>query len=290
MSPGTNAAGTTTSGNTADGETTEDRTTEDRTTAAAWAGRPLGERTVGYTETDAILYALAVGAPATDLELVFEDRLRVLPSFGLTLAQWAPDVLAEQGAFDNRAVHGSQELTVFKPLPRSGQFTLRARVGEVWDKGSAAVFNVLAECDYFAATWSIFAPGFGGFGGDRGPGRTAAPAGVPLASTGFSSSPNQAALYRLLGDRHPIHIDPQAARGIGQDRPILHGLASLAGATLPLARLAGAHPADLVRLAGRFAGVVFPGDDLTVRAWDGGRFEALAGERPVISDGLAVFG
>lgn len=279
------------SAGTKTGGSTTDRTKTDRSaTAAAWAGKPLGERTVGYTETDAILYALAVGASASDLDLVFEDRLRVLPSFGLTLAQWAPDVLAEQGAFDTRAVHGSQELAVFKPLPRSGEFTLSARVGEVWDKGSAAVFNVLVECEYFAATWTIFAPGFGGFGGDRGPGRTAAPAGVPSASTGFSSSPNQAALYRLLGDRHPIHIDPQAARGIGQDRPILHGLASLAGATLPLARLAGAHPADLVQLAGRFAGVVFPGDDLTVRTWDGGRFEALAGERTVISDGLAVFG
>lgn len=257
--------------------------------AGAWVGRSLGERIVGYTESDAILYALAVGAPATDVDLVFEDRLRVLPSFGLTLAQWAPDLLAGQGAFDNRAVHGSQELAVFKDLPRSGEFTLSARVGEVWDKGSAAVFNVLVECEYFAAAWTIFAPGAGGFGGDRGPARTAAPEGEPSASARFTSSPNQAALYRLLGDRHPIHIDPQAAQRIGQDRPILHGLASLAGATLPLARLAGAHPADLVQLAGRFTGVVFPGDELTVRTWEEGRFDALAGERPVISDGLTVF-
>lgn len=258
--------------------------------ADAWAGRSLGERTLGYTETDAILYALAVGAPASELDLVFEDRLRVLPSFGLTLAQWAPDVLAAQGAFDNRAVHGSQDLTVLKPLPRSGELTLKARVGEVWDKGSAAVFNVLVECDYFVATWSIFAPGTGGFGGDRGPGRIPAPEGEPTDSARIATGLNQAALYRLLGDRHHIHIDPQAARRIGQDRPILHGLASLASATLPLAGLAGAHPADLVHLGGRFAGVVFPGDELTVRTWEEGRFDALVGNKPVISDGLAVFG
>ncbi len=259
-------------------------------TADAWAGRSLGERTLGYSESDAILYALAVGAPASELDLVFEKRLRVLPSFGLTLAQWAPDVLAKQGAFDNRAVHGSQDPTVLKPLPRSGELTLSARVGEVWDKGSAAVFNVLVECDYFVATWSIFAPGTGGFGGDRGPGRTPAPEGEPADTARIATSLNQAALYRLLGDRHHIHIDPQAAQRIGQDRPILHGLASLASATLPLAGIAGAHPADLVHLAGRFAGVVFPGDDLTVRTWDGGRFDALVGDKPVISDGLAVFG
>lgn len=257
--------------------------------AGAWAGRSLGERTVGYSETDAILYALAVGAPAGDLELVFEDRLRVLPSFGLTLAQWAPDVLAAQGAFDNRAVHGSQELTVLKPLPRAGELRLAARVGEVWDKGAAAVFNVIVECEYFVATWSLFAPGFGGFGGERGPSRPAALSGEPLGGASVQTAANQAALYRLLGDRHHIHIDPQAAQRIGQQRPILHGLASLAAATLPLAHLAGAHPADLVRLTGRFAGVVFPGDEIAVRTWDGGRFDASVEDRPVITEGLAVF-
>ena len=259
------------------------------TGAGAWAGRALGERTVGYTETDAILYALAVGAPAGDLDLVFEDRLRVLPSFGLTLAQWAPDVLASQGAFDNRAVHGSQELTVLKPLPRAGELRLSARVGEVWDKGAAAVFSVIVECDYFVATWSLFAPGFGGFGGNRGPSKPAAPDGEPLARATVRTMANQAALYRLLGDRHHIHIDPQAAGRIGQTRPILHGLASLASATLPLADLAGAHPADLVQLSGRFAGVVFPGDEIAVRTWQDGRFDARVGDQPVITEGLAVF-
>ena len=257
--------------------------------AGAWAGRTLGERTVGYSETDAILYALAVGAPASNLDLVFEDRLRVLPSFGLTLAQWAPDVLAEQGAFDNRAVHGSQELSVLKPLPRAGEIRLNARVGEVWDKGAAAVFNVIVECEYFVATWSLFAPGFGGFGGSRGPSRPAAVDGPAGGVATVQTQPNQAALYRLLGDRHHIHVDPEAARRIGQDRPILHGLASLTSATLALADLAGAHPADLVQLAGRFAGVVFPGDLISVRRWEDGRFDALVEDRPVITEGLAVF-
>ncbi len=103
--------------------------------AADWAGRDLGERTVVYDEKDAILFALAVGAAATDLDLVFEDRLRVLPTFGLTLAQWAPDVLAAAGAFDDRAVHGSQTLEVHRPLPRTGELRLSAGWGDVWDKG-----------------------------------------------------------------------------------------------------------------------------------------------------------
>lgn len=257
--------------------------------AGEWAGRSLGERTVGYSESDAILYALAVGAPADRLDLVFEDRLRVLPSFGLTLAQWAPDVLAAAGAFDNTAVHGAQTLDVAAPLPRAGELNLAARVGEVWDKGRSAVFEVIVECEAFTATWSIFAPGVGGFGGERGPGRsTEAPEGVP-AELSLVTTPTQAALYRLTGDRHHIHIDPAASARIGHPVPILQGLCTLAAATLPLADDAGAHPADLVRLEGRFSGAVIPGDLLALQRWEGGEFVAHKGGAPVISEGLAVF-
>ncbi|MFC7497196.1 MULTISPECIES: MaoC/PaaZ C-terminal domain-containing protein [unclassified Nocardioides] len=262
--------------------------------AGSWAGADLGRRTVAYDERDAILYALAVGAPADDLTLVFEERLRVLPTFALTLAQWAPDALGSQGAFDTgTAVHGSQRLEVRSPLPRSGELDLAARVGNVWDKGSAAVFEVEVESDHFVATWSIFAPGYGGFGGDRGPSRPASTAagGDRLAVPTF---PTQAVLYRLLGDRHHMHVDPEAARAAGQPRPFLHGLCTLAAVTLAVAAETGAHPADLVELEGRFAGPVFPGDVVDVvhaPAADGGR--ALAAEvegRSVLSGCRLRFG
>lgn len=260
-------------------------------TAGDWRGRDLGERTVAYTERDAILYALAVGAPADDLSLVFEDQLRVLPTFALTLAQWAPDVLAGAGAFDtSRAVHGSQRLTVLKPLPRAGELTMRARVTEVWDKGAAAVFDVEVESDFFVATWTIFAPGSGGFGGDRGPARPPAPDTAASWNHVVPTSPNQAALYRLLGDLHHIHVDPAAAAAIGAPRPILHGLCTLAATTLALAERAGAHPADLTSLEGRFAAMMLPGDPLDVRVWDGGHFEAHSTAGAVIAGGHAAFG
>lgn len=257
--------------------------------AGDWAGRQLGRREVSYTERDAILYALAVGAPADRLDLVFEERLRVLPTFGLTLAQWAPDILSAEGVFDDTSVHGSQSLEVHASLPRSGALTLSARVGGVWDKGSAAIFEVVVECAEFTATWSIFAPGQGGFGGDRGPARPAAPAGAPGVEVPLVTVPNQAALYRLTGDMHRIHIDPEASARIGQPRPILQGLCTLAAATLPLADARGAHPADLRRLTGRFSGPVVPGDVLTVRSWDGPAFDVVRAGTPVISDAMAQF-
>ncbi|TJZ80283.1 enoyl-CoA hydratase [Rhodococcus oryzae] len=263
-------------------------TTEtDTSNAGRWRGADLGTRTVSYTERDAIVYALAVGAAASELDLVFEDRLRVLPTFALTLAQWAPDELGSRGAFDTKtALHGSQELKVLRPLPRSGELTLTASVGEVWDKGAAAVFEVRVECEYFVATWSLFAPGYGGFGGERGPSKPPAPEGEPNLSTELATFENQAALYRLTGDLHHIHIDPAAAERIGQPRPILQGLCTLAASTLPLARALGAHPADLVELSGRFSAPVFPGQVLPVRGWrDGGAVEFEVG-----ADTVAIAG
>lgn len=259
-----------------------------------WIGHRLGKRTISYDERDAILYALAVGAGADDLDLIFEDRLRVLPTFALTLAQWAPDELGSAGAFDtSTAVHGSQRLQVLAPLPRSGSFDAVASVPNVWDKGSAAVFEVAVESDYFVATWSIFAPGCGGFGGDRGPSAPGRGEEAADRSLQVSTFPTQAALYRLLGDRHHMHIDPEAAQAAGQPRPFLHGLCSLATVTLPLAAELGAHPADLTTLEGRFAAPVFPGDALDVSVRTGGssaRFEVAADGRPAITGGSASFG
>lgn len=263
-------------------------------TASPWRGHVLGTRTVAYTEHDAILYALAVGARADDLDLVFEERLRVLPTFALTLAQWAPDALGTLGAFDTTtAVHGAQHLTVRRPLPRAGEVTMTARVAEVWDKGGAAVFDVEVASDYFLATWSLFVPGGGGFGGERGPGAPRRPEAAADRRLTLATHPEQAAQYRLLGDRHHMHIDPEAARAAGMPRPFLHGLCTLAALTLPAAGALGAHPADLTDLEGRFSAPVFPGDRLTADVWDDGpgglRMEASVHGRPVLTGIRARF-
>ncbi|GAB3477559.1 MaoC/PaaZ C-terminal domain-containing protein [Nocardiopsis coralliicola] len=263
--------------------------------AGAWRGRDLGIRTVRYTDRDAILYALAVGAGADRLDLVFEDGLRVLPGFALTLAQWAPDALGAAGAFDPRtAVHGAMRLDVHAPLPPSGEVAMSARVAEVWDKGSAAVFEVEVSSPFSTAVWTLFAPGRGGFGGDRGSGSAGAPPGGehPARTAEVRIGPDQAALYRLLGDRHAMHIDPEAARAAGMPRPFLHGLCTVSTLALALADGTGAHPADLASLECRFAAPVFPGDTLSL-AYSGPRsalsFSAARNAAPVITRASARF-
>ena len=74
-------------------------------------------------------------------------------------------------------------------------------------------------------TRSIFARGEGGFGGDRGPSASSA---VPERAADYVIDipvlPQQALLYRLCGDRNPLHSDPEFAAAAEFPRPILHGL------------------------------------------------------------------
>lgn len=264
--------------------------TETIDNAGAWVGRDLGQRRVSWTERDAILYALSIGARADQLDLVFEERLRVLPTFALTLAQWAPDALGEAGAFEvGQALHGSQRLQVMAPMPTSGEMAMTARVAAVWDKGAAAVFDVEVVSQYFVATWSIFAPGSGGFGGERGSARPAGPDGDPSWSREIPIPNNAALLYRLSGDRHHIHVDPEAALAIGQPRPILHGLATLATAVLAFAEATSHHPGDLTALEGRFSSAVFPGEDITVDGWNDGAFRVRTSRGVAVDGGRCSF-
>ncbi|MGM0930502.1 MAG: MaoC/PaaZ C-terminal domain-containing protein [Actinomycetota bacterium] len=262
--------------------------------AHEWEGRALGSRRMRYGADDVISYALAVGADPAQLDLVLERELRVLPTFALTLGQWAPDVLGSAGVFDvGRALHGSHRLTLHGELPPEGEFDLEGEVLHVWDKGTAAVFEIAVRCRWFESVYSVFAPGAGGFGGDRGPRAEDSGPGPEFLHTSVPTHRWQPALYRLSGDRHLIHIDPEAARRIGQPAPIMHGLCTLATAALGLAGAANVHPCDLRHLEARFSAPVLPGRTLHVSATGEGPanlgFEVAVDGQPVIDRGRARF-
>jgi acyl dehydratase len=244
-------------------------------------GTSLGTRTATYQEKDAILYALAVGAAASELDLVFERQLRVLPTFALTLGLWVADAVSELGAFvPAEALHGSQQLVVHRALPRAAEVAVTGRVKNVWDTGRHAIIDVQADSDYFSAIYSVVLLKRGGFGGPTPP-RAAHPGQFSPAGS-IAVMPQAAALYRLTGDRHLIHIDPSAAAAAGFDRPILHGLATLGMTARHLAGESGSHPADLRSLSARFVAPVFPGVRLDVKTADGA-FHVSAGDRTVLT-------
>jgi len=262
-------------------------------------GYDLGTHTARYTARDAILYALAVGASASELDLVYERDLRVLPTYACALGLWAVEAAGSLGAYDRkRSLHASQALTMHKPMPREGAIAMRGKIAAVWDKGKATIVEVAVESDVFTASYTIFLPGLGNWGGAGGPAAAAeeATGGTPWNAS-YATTPNLAALYRLTGDLHPIHIDPEVARANGFDRPILHGLCTLGIAARMSAQGAGAHPCDLKSLKARLSAPVMPGETIALSAQVSEKasdkalsFEAQVDGRAVLKGGHVVFG
>ncbi len=191
-----------------------------------------------WTHDDVLLYALAVGAGQDDplRELAFTTENTdgvvpaVLPTFANILTRGARVPL---GDFDPALlVHAEQSFRVPAPLPVAGRATVTATVVEVLDKGRGALVRTEAQAvdtatgrPLASSVQSAFIRGEGGFGGPRG---ASEPSPVPETDPDhvvtFGTAPGQALLYRLTGDRNPLHTDPAfAARG-GFDRPILHGM------------------------------------------------------------------
>jgi acyl dehydratase len=265
---------------------------------AEMVGLNLGSRVVRYEAADAILYALAVGTSADEIEYTYERDLRVLPTFALPLGLWVADSASAAGAFvPAEALHGAQALTVSSALPSSGSLELSGRIDAVWDTGRSALIDIVAECEQFTATYSIILPGKGGFGGARKQrGLPATDIDAVGVTREFVTGANQAALYRLTGDRHAIHIDPVAARDVGFDRPILHGLCTLGIAAREVAAASGRRPDELQELSARFVSPVTPGDRLSTVSRSisdeirvSAEFTVTVGGEDVLSEGVAGF-
>jgi acyl dehydratase len=250
-------------------------------------GHELGESQVGYTRDQVILYHLGVGAgnPPTDaneLEYTYEKNLKVLPSFGVipTFGSMA-GMGSVPGLKFNFAMllHGEQDLTVHQPIPPEARITNRARIAEIWDKGKAALVVLQVDTKdesgraLFTNRFSLFLRGEGGFGGEPGPKvGNAAPERAPDGRAEVATLPQQALLYRLSGDKNPLHADPEFAKLGGFDRPILHGLCSY-GITCKAVvdNVLGGDVAKVARYQARFAGVAYPGETYVVSWWREGK-------------------
>lgn len=251
-------------------------------------------RQVTHGERDAMLYALALGLGAAEAELsfVYEARLRVVPSMATVLS--FDDSWLEPAGIDlRRVVHGALDLRFHAPLPASGEVEVTSRIAGLADKGEGRGGLVFQESEvgrFCTVRSTLFARGGGGFGGDLGTQfETAAlPSRAPDETADVPTALNQALLFRLLGDRNPLHADPVVARAAGFARPILHGACTFGIACATLLRRSG----DLARLAARFAGPLHPGETLRFAFWpEGSRllFQARAAERDalVLDNGLA---
>jgi acyl dehydratase len=264
-----------------------------------------------YTEKDTILYALGVGCAADpnaepdDLKYVYEKGLLALPTMAVVLAYPGNWLESRESTADySKVLHGEQYLTLHRPIPPSGTVVGTTRVTDLLDKGKDKGAVLYAERRITdKASGALIATmvsaamlrGDGGFGGKPGPQPAPhkLPDGAPQRHVDIKTAPNSALIYRLSGDRNPLHADPKAAAAGGFKTPILHGLCTygVAGRAI-LKACCGNDPSRLKSLQVRFSSPVFPGETIRTELWQDGAtvsFRARVVERDVVvlNNGLA---
>jgi acyl dehydratase len=244
-------------------------------------GFEAGPVPYAWTSKDALLYAVGLGAGRDDLAFTTENTTdvaqKVLPTFAV-IAGAGARVLKAAGPIDmTKLVHGSQSIELYGEIPVEGAVVSTTRISAIYDKGRSAVIETTSTstdaatgAPRFSTRSSVVIRGAGGFGGERGPsgGSDAPPQRAPDAEWSMTTSPDQALLYRLSGDRNPLHSDPAFAARAGFGQPILHGLCTygITGRAL-LGSFCASQPARFRSMAGRFSSPVLPGETLRVKMW-----------------------
>ncbi|XP_057811139.1 enoyl-CoA hydratase 2, peroxisomal-like [Salvia miltiorrhiza] len=257
------------------------------------------ETTYSYTERDAALYALGVGACSRDavddkeLKYVYhqdgQQSIEVLPTFASLFSVGLQSrILGMPGLeFDPRLLlHGQQYIEIYKPLPSNGCILNKATVSGLHDKGKSTVLEVeilsyekesgIQLCMQRVA---VYLRGAGGFSKSSQPySYTKYPSGQaptykipksqPFAVFEECTHPSQALLYRLSGDYNPLHSDPRVAEIAGFSRPILHGLCTLGFAVRAIVNSICRGDQNMIRnITGRFLLHVYPGETLITEMW-----------------------
>lgn len=237
-----------------------------------------------YDDRDVILYNLGLGAKRTQLDLVYEgsDSFQALPTFGVippfgAEAPWNMDDIVPN--FNpTMLLHGEQYLEIRKfPIPTAAKLVSYPKLVEVVDKGKSAIvvtgsttMDPSTGNDIFYNESAVFIRGSGGFGGPSKVSNRGAPTAVhqtpnrkPDVVVEEATTNEQAALYRLNGDRNPLHVDPEFSKMGGFKTPILHGLCFFG--------ISGKHVYEnfgpFKNIKVRFAGTVLPGQTLRTEMW-----------------------
>ena len=283
-----------------------------RLAALEMLGRSAEPQIYQWTDRDYLLYALALGlgndaqnGPA--LSFVYEEGLRVMPTFPTVLGWIAQPTFESLGAHPDFALHAGQSIDLHRVLDRPETVTVSGRVVAVHDKGRERGALIVMRQQVVRASdgapiatlsTSCFARDAGGCGSAGEP--PAVPRAVPDRPPDhrviYAVRNDAALLYRLTGDRNPLHVDPKAALAAGFERPILHGLCSFGMTCRAVLECIAEWRAErIVSHSARFSAPVYPGERLEVSLWRAGRevcFEAHVVERhaAVITGGRALLG
>jgi len=249
--------------------------------------RSVDDVPFNYTDADAMLYALAVGMgrdPMNERELPYVHEqgkpLQTMPTLATVVV---PDMFPPDLGWDySQVLHSEQRLQLFRPLPPAAELLINKRIVDAFDRGPNRGALIILEAEgrlatddtvLFTNTSTIVARGDGGFGGPDGKGLPPhrPPRREPDLSCDLETRTDQALLYRLTGDRNPLHADPAVAAGAGFDRPILHGLCTFGIACKAVLQTICDYDYTLIEgFEARFSAPVIPGDTITTDMWQDG--------------------
>jgi acyl dehydratase len=237
-----------------------------------------------YGDREVMLYAISLGLGrdplnTAELKFVYEDALQVIPTFATILSFSARLMRPTDGLDIGKLLHGEQRLVVHRPLPTQGTAVIDARIKDMIDKGPGKGLLVIQEIvvslkETGERLATVEGTGFyradGGRGGTGGspPLPHPIPDRAPDAEVAVQTRPDQALLYRLNGDRNPLHADPAFAKRGGFDRPILHGLCSYGIACCAVIKTyCPDGPAPIRSFDVRFSAPVYPGETIVTQMW-----------------------
>lgn len=238
-------------------------------------------QSISWDERDVIIYAIATGHThkginRENLDLVYEKNLRVLPPFCTVLARNASPTLKDLGGDYTKVVLASTESRFLLPLPVAGSADATTKIISVADKGESkgAIITMetrlsIVQEDYAIILTQQMARGDGGCGdfssgSDKTLSRGSKPIRSPDHSISLTTRTDQAALYRLLGDHNPLHIDADAAKASGFHTPIMHGLCTYG---IAFQALNSVSPKLFDTFSIRFSAPVYPGEPLELNLW-----------------------
>ena len=244
-----------------------------------FVGKTWGPYEFSYSERDLIIYALGIGFTKDNLEYVYEGSkdFKAFPTFGVILPSNAgAEAFLSTKANFAMVVHGEQTLLMHNAAPKGGAVQTTATLEGVYDKGSGGLIVMRFDSRDKGGTpvctnWvSAFVRGAGGFGGPAQPKKDvpAIPSQSPDMVFEAPTEVNQAALYRMSGDRNPLHIDPAIAKMVGFKEPILHGLCTYGVVCRRFVQeVFKGDAGNLKSYSARFSTPVIPGEKLQVKVW-----------------------
>ena len=242
-----------------------------------------------WNEDKLILYALGIGVgqgvsqvdPKRVLQYTYENGLKAMPTYGVI-----PMFSAVGGLFNvpglsfnpMMLLHGEQYTEILAPpLPTSADIVTEGTISGIFDKGKGALVTI----DYVTRdkrtkqpliknVMSAFIRGEGGFGGDAKSPEAGnnPPDRAPDIVVESPTETSQALLYRLSGDKNPLHVDPMMAKMGGFDVPILHGLCTFGylGRAV-IETCTDNEPERFKSIQVRFSKPVFPGETIVSQLW-----------------------